>query len=365
MTSPANAARAVDRPAHDDIDLGPEVSDTIESLLPWGISILLHAGVILIAVFAVYTAVGPHDESENVPLINNVRLGPDPGGTLMMGPQSASLDTGMSRSLSLTRSTSAMVTPDTFSSGSAGLGKGSKGGSGNGDGTGNGNGAGDGVGTGSWGGSLGGGGSGSGGKEMFGGFAAGNRGPKASFFGPSGGNAYKVVYMIDASGSLIDTMPFVLKELKRSVGELSDQQQFAVIFFQGSRVLEPNGSGLKKATLENRQRLMRWIDAGNVIPGGSAETLPAFKVALSYKPDLLFILSDDITGSGSYQVDQKQLLTSLAKIRKASPLTRINTIQFLYPDRLTSVGMKGTMELISRLSNGQYKFLDGKELGFE
>ena len=36
-------------------------------------------------------------------------------------------------------------------------------------------------------------------------------------FGGTGGNAKTLVYLIDASGSLIDTLPFVIPDLKNSI----------------------------------------------------------------------------------------------------------------------------------------------------
>ena len=85
-------------------------------------------------------------------------------------------------------------------------------------------------------------------------FAAGMITGKANRFGTSVGNADAVfyvhpliritrqrlrrrqVYLVDASGSLIDTLPFVLRELQQSISKLSDQQKFTVIFFQGKDV---------------------------------------------------------------------------------------------------------------------------------
>ncbi|MDP7349085.1 MAG: hypothetical protein QF735_12655, partial [Phycisphaeraceae bacterium] len=61
---------------------------------------------------------------------------------------------------------------------------------------------------------------------------------------------------------------------------------------------------------------------------------------------------------------QKQLL---ARIEHANSRSRtvINTIQFLYPDRLTQWGLKPTLEEIAEQHKGQYTYIDGRELGIE
>ena len=84
------------------------------------------------------------------------------------------------------------------------------------------------------------------------GVTANTDGLGATMFGATGGNAYKIIYIVDASGSLIDTLPFVIKELKRSINELSDRQEFNVIFFQAGDAIEVNvpRRGWKSATSE-------------------------------------------------------------------------------------------------------------------
>ena len=54
------------------------------------------------------------------------------------------------------------------------------------------------------------------------------------FTPPPGVQARRVVFVVDASGSLIDTLAFVIRDLKRAVGSLNERQMFTVIFFQGS-----------------------------------------------------------------------------------------------------------------------------------
>lgn len=355
-------------PPEEDLDVGEEVNDLLLTLLPWGISILLHAGLILVSVFLVWTVASSEldGEGKEEVIIPIARLGSTPGGSLSMRAG----DNPLSNSSSSARPTAASASPvdasrvfarSTGSGAGAGVGSGPGSGGGSGGGSGAGGG---GSGLGWGGGGLGGGGGGGGKGNPFGSGVGGGGGGgfKASFAG-TGGNARKLVYLIDASGSLIDTLPFVILELKRSIGELSEQQSFTVIFFQGDDALETPPAGLKKATAETKQRLITWIDpkAGNITPMGLSQPVKALRKALAYKPDLLFILSDNITGQGRYEVDQRRLLAEIEQANKGG--TKINTIQFLYPDKLTASGLKGTLELISDRSGGIYKFLDGKELG--
>jgi hypothetical protein len=187
---------------------------------------------------------------------------------------------------------------------------------------------------------------------------------QATFYG-TGGNARRLVYLVDASGSLIDTLPFVILELKRSIGELSERQSCSVIFFQGDRVIEVPAPGLKPATAQNKRRVIEWIDldSGNITPKGLSSPLNALKQALRYRPQLLFILSDNITGQGQYEIDQQRLLAGITRANTSN--TKINTIQFLYPDPLVRYDLKPTLQLIAEQTGGIYKFLDGRELGIQ
>ena len=59
---------------------------------------------------------------------------------------------------------------------------------------------------------------------------AARTGPRSSFFGAAG-RAHHVVYVIDRSGSMLDTLDQVKRELLRSISRLEDTQTFHVIFF--------------------------------------------------------------------------------------------------------------------------------------
>ena len=63
-----------------------------------------------------------------------------------------------------------------------------------------------------------------------------------SFAGPE---PRRVVYLVDASGSMMDTYPFVIYEVRRSINTLKENQLATVIFFQDdprSSRARPRGS---------------------------------------------------------------------------------------------------------------------------
>ncbi len=181
--------------------------------------------------------------------------------------------------------------------------------------------------------------------------------------GPTGAPARSIVYIIDASGSLIDTMPFVIEELKRSIRGLNPEQRFTVIFFQNGQPVEvpvPH-RGLKQADDDTRRAVAQWIDmsAGNVLPGGKTHATEAIRIALAYRPDVAYILSDDILGGRSGPTPE-QLLADVRKYNVAS--TRVNTIQFFYPDPLEAVGREPVLRQIATETRGQYRFVRPQDI---
>lgn len=181
-------------------------------------------------------------------------------------------------------------------------------------------------------------------------------------FGP----AKRIVFVIDASGSVIDGFDFVINELRRTIHKLDEDQSFSVVFFQHGFALEaaPGGSkgrGMHKATWERKVAVCDWIttSSGHITPSGSSDPRPALTRAFAYKPDLVYILSDNITGRGVYQLDRDDLLKDISTLnvtRSGDPRATIHTIQFLYPDPLD------TLEAISKRTKGTHRFVRESDL---
>jgi len=174
--------------------------------------------------------------------------------------------------------------------------------------------------------------------------------------------ARSFVFVIDSSGSMIDTLPFVVAELKRTIRSLGEKHTFAVYFYQGDQVIQSPGQGLLAATPENQKRIFDWLDGDALTPSGLSDPMGAIERGLALKPQVMYLLSDNITGSGRYEINQGFLLKRIAAANIGK--TKINTIQFLYPDPLSRIpGMKPTLERISEQTQGRYRFLSAKELG--
>ncbi|MDX1564192.1 MAG: VWA domain-containing protein [Phycisphaeraceae bacterium] len=182
-------------------------------------------------------------------------------------------------------------------------------------------------------------------------------------FGEQGGNVRRVVYVVDASGSLIDTLPLVIKELKRSIAELSHEQAFSVIFFRGDEYLEVPPPGMRDATNEYKRQVNQWLSPGadGLVPAGGGSPVEAIEQALQYRPDVMYLLSDNITGRGRYSIDQKKLIEKIEAANKRG--TKIGAIQFVYDDPLARYGLPRTLELIARRSGGKFTFVRGTDLG--
>ncbi len=194
--------------------------------------------------------------------------------------------------------------------------------------------------------------------------------PPASFAGLRASNAQSIAYVVDASGSLIGTLPVVRRELEESLRRLTPAQRFAVYFFQRNAALEPpadasgseGGAALRAATPAAIGAVMRWAEG--IRPAGRSNPLVALEKALATRPDVVFLLSTDITGIGEFEMGRDELLRRLDGMNPLDPATgrrptRIQCVQFLDPDPL------GTLQAIAERHGGAdgFRFLSRELLG--
>ena len=174
----------------------------------------------------------------------------------------------------------------------------------------------------------------------------GGGGPE--FFGAGGAStrgAKRIVYVVDRSGSMLDTFDYVRQELKRSISALRRSQKFRVIFFNSDLPLEGPPGKLTSAIKAQKQRFFAFLDG--IVPGGGTDPGPAMRRALANEPDLIYFLTD-----GQFDLSLVDKLDKWNKSRR----TRIFTIAYL--DR----GGADLLERIARQHNGEFKFVSEDDL---
>jgi len=186
---------------------------------------------------------------------------------------------------------------------------------------------------------------GGGGKE-FGGFEGLGTGSGlgSGFFG-AGGEANKIVYVVDRSGSMTDSIDYVKFELKRSIGELGEEKEFHVVFYSSGPPVEMPTRRLVNATERNKQLAFEFIDG--IIAEGETDPSKALERAFNVKPELIYLLTD-----GEFD----KAIVGLTKKLNVGDQVTVHTIGFLY-----RMGEQ-VLKQIAEENGGNYKFVSEKDL---
>jgi hypothetical protein len=192
--------------------------------------------------------------------------------------------------------------------------------------------------------------------------------PHISFGGVAAPAARRIVFVVDASGSMIGAYPAVIDQIEQSLRRLDPRQSFSLILFRGGGAdeLPPRGR-LRPATAPAIDEATAWLAART--PEGRSDPAAALRVAFSLDPEVVYLVSTDITGAGVYEIDRDALFSLLDEINPADASGRRNTtircIQLLDEDRL------GTLQEIARdhgpadSDETGFAFIGRRKLGLE
>lgn len=146
------------------------------------------------------------------------------------------------------------------------------------------------------------------------------------------------VYVVDRSGSMSgDKLRAAKNELIRSVSSLKRAMRFFIIFYD----THPMPSrGLVKATESNKRRCFAWV--GEVRSGGGTDPTGAMRIALSLRPDAVWLLSDGIFS-----------VRACDEIRVANPGARVQIHTVAFYDK---AGERVLMR-IAEENRGRYRFV--------
>ncbi len=180
-------------------------------------------------------------------------------------------------------------------------------------------------------------------------FAGG--GPVGTLWGVGKGQqARSIVYVMDRSGSMSDTIESLKRELKRAIGSLEPDQLFNVIWFNEGKA-EEWSPRLRKATIDNKREAFAAIS--HVIATGETHPIDAIRRSLAYGPDVVFLLSDGDFG------DDNQRVIELIRQRPRHQRPVINTILFVYD---TMGDGERVLRSIAELSHGVYKHVTEQDI---
>lgn len=118
---------------------------------------------------------------------------------------------------------------------------------------------------------------------------SGGMGPKSPFMGVSG-NAYRVVYLVDASGSMMPRKSLVVQALKESIDKLKPVQFFNVIFFHFGDVDPLDKAQLIPASPANKRKAFEFAD--EMQAEQQTDPSKAITLAMGMKPQLVYFLTD-------------------------------------------------------------------------
>ena len=216
-------------------------------------------------------------------------------------------------------------------------------GTGMGAGKGSGSGKGDGLGSGS--------GDGSGLLAPFGvPGGGGGIGPKSTFVGTSG-NANKIVYVLDATGSMLPSFDNLRNEVRKSISNLKLPQSFDIVFINENKP-PPLAPALLICTPENKRKAAEYVDT--MAPRGGTDPLPALEKAFALQPQLIYFLIDP-----SDFPDQKAVLELVSK-QDAKGKIKMNIISFEGDDNPKN---QAFLAQLAKQTGGVFKTLTAKELG--
>jgi len=184
----------------------------------------------------------------------------------------------------------------------------------------------------------------------FGGVTSG--GPETGFFGQRG-NAYKVVYVIDTSGSLAWLFEPVQQALIDSIDQLMPSQSFHVIF-AGSRPVELAARQLVPAIAAYKEPAKKFIR--ELVPILECDPVAAMERAFAVGPELIYFLTD-----GDFRHDKVAQL--LAKLREWNADGRVHITTIGFGVRLEGSQVAGTpvgeplLRQIAREHGGNFRWV--------
>ena len=183
-------------------------------------------------------------------------------------------------------------------------------------------------------------------------------GPKSKIFG-HGSNVRSIIYVCDASGSMVGQGDDALKsELKRDIANLSPIQQFNILIFHemsdGSQYQALSPDKLLMGTPSSKAQAFEFIDN---LPFSSVNNpIPALEEAFREQPQLIFLLSHGDFNNRYNTTNNKEVADKVDELN-ADKRTHVNTILLLGEKRheVERKDLETIMKKLAERNGGVYK----------
>lgn len=168
------------------------------------------------------------------------------------------------------------------------------------------------------------------------------------------GEGQRFVYVFDRSSSMSGpALNAAKRELNLSLTHLGDVHQFGIVFYNHNQTMYSNsgGSGARMYFAKKENRILAERFVSSISAQGSTDHLPALKIALEMRPDVIFFLTD--------ADDPVLTAAELQRVKSLNTNTVINAIQFGYGPKQN---FDNFLELLSTDSGGMYRYVDVTQL---
>ncbi len=179
----------------------------------------------------------------------------------------------------------------------------------------------------------------------------GGIGPKSPFMGISG-NAMKVAYVCDASGSMMQKGDLLKQQLQRAIDVLKPIQAFDVVFFKQDDAAYLSRQ-LILAKPDNKRKAYDFLTG--VTFTGSTDPIPGLKIAFDANPQLIYLLTD-----GDFP-DNAKVLAYIADRNKDKRI-KINTIAFMSETASAGGSIETLLKTIANDNGGTFRSVTDKDL---
>ena len=158
-----------------------------------------------------------------------------------------------------------------------------------------------------------------------------------------------VAFLVDASGSMVDSMPQARRWLRDAIGRLDPPSRFTVLRL-GHDGVTACFDAPRPANAAAREAALAWADDALASPYGRADPAAGLALAGALGVDRVVVLADDTFGGRRAQADPAAVE---AELRSAlGPRTDLLGVQFNYP------APDGLLARLGRGDRGRYVFVE-------